>query len=70
VLFGPLGFIVGPIAAALFVTAWDLYGVAFADVLPPVPEAPPSIAEFSSDGPLTVPPASERQPRAGEDDRR
>jgi len=51
VLFGPLGFIVGPIVAALFVTVWDLYGAAFADLLPPVPDAPPSILEFSSSKP-------------------
>jgi predicted PurR-regulated permease PerM len=36
VLFGPVGFIVGPIVAALFVTFWDVYGRAFADSLPPV----------------------------------
>ncbi len=35
-LFGPVGFIVGPIVAALFVTFWDVYGRAFADSLPPV----------------------------------
>lgn len=29
VLFGPMGFVIGPIIAALFVTAWELYGVAF-----------------------------------------
>jgi predicted PurR-regulated permease PerM len=51
VLFGPLGFIVGPIVAALFVTVWELYGAAFADLLPPVPEAPPSILEFASSKP-------------------
>lgn len=51
VLFGPLGFIVGPIVAALFVTVWDLYGTAFADMLPPVDEPPPSIAEFVSSRP-------------------
>jgi predicted PurR-regulated permease PerM len=33
-LFGALGFIVGPILAALFVTVWDMYGIAFRDVLP------------------------------------
>jgi len=33
-LFGLPGFIVGPILAALFVTVWEMYGVAFADVLP------------------------------------
>jgi predicted PurR-regulated permease PerM len=34
VLFGPVGFIVGPIVAALFVTVWHLYGEAFGDSLP------------------------------------
>jgi predicted PurR-regulated permease PerM len=32
--FGFLGIIIGPIVAALFVTAWDIYGVVFRDVLP------------------------------------
>jgi predicted PurR-regulated permease PerM len=34
-LFGPAGFVVGPIVAAVFVTLWDVYGRVFADVLPP-----------------------------------
>lgn len=34
VLFGPVGFILGPILAALFITAWEMFGVAFHDVLP------------------------------------
>ncbi len=38
VLFGAVGFIVGPIVAALFVTVWHLYGEAFRDWLPAVPE--------------------------------
>jgi len=38
VLFGVVGFIIGPIVAALFVTIWDLYGTAFRDVLPASPE--------------------------------
>lgn len=33
-MFGVVGFIIGPIVAALFVTVWDLYGTAFRDVLP------------------------------------
>ncbi len=37
VLFGALGFIVGPIIAALFVTVWHIYGHAFRDWLPEVP---------------------------------
>jgi len=49
--FGPVGFIIGPIIAALFVTTWEIYGEAFRDVLPeagplsiptpPPPAAPP-----------------------------
>ena len=37
VLFGPLGLVLGPIVAALFVTVWDLYGVAFPEYLPALP---------------------------------
>jgi predicted PurR-regulated permease PerM len=37
-MFGVVGFIVGPIIAALFITAWDLFGVAFRDILPERPE--------------------------------
>lgn len=32
-MFGVIGFVVGPIIAALFVTVWDLYGEAFHDFL-------------------------------------
>ncbi len=35
-LFGPMGFIVGPIVCGLFLTAWDIYGTAFRHILPPV----------------------------------
>lgn len=45
VLFGAVGFIVGPIVAALFVTVWHLYGEAFRDWLTveaQAPDAPPS----------------------------
>lgn len=54
VLFGFTGFVIGPIIAALFVTAWDLYGLAFADILPepdPVPSAvPPPVAGTEPEG--------------------
>jgi predicted PurR-regulated permease PerM len=33
-MFGMLGVIIGPIIAALFVTIWEIYGQAFANVLP------------------------------------
>jgi hypothetical protein len=35
-MFGVVGVIIGPIIAALFVTVWDIYGLAFKDVLPEV----------------------------------
>jgi predicted PurR-regulated permease PerM len=35
-MFGIVGFILGPIIAALFTTVWEIYGVVFSDVLPPV----------------------------------
>jgi predicted PurR-regulated permease PerM len=35
IYFGILGIIIGPIVAALFVTIWEIYGVAFQDTLPP-----------------------------------
>jgi predicted PurR-regulated permease PerM len=42
IMFGILGFIIGPIVAALFVTIWEIYGMVFHDVLPaaakPLPE--------------------------------
>jgi predicted PurR-regulated permease PerM len=33
--FGAIGFIIGPIIAALFQTSWELFGLAFSDQLPP-----------------------------------
>ena len=36
VMFGAVGVIIGPIVAALFVTVWEIYGIAFKDVLPEV----------------------------------
>lgn len=41
VLFGAVGIVIGPIVAALFVTVWDLYGIAFKDLLPPAESATP-----------------------------
>lgn len=34
-LFGAVGFIIGPVIAALFVTVWDIYGLTFKEYLPP-----------------------------------
>ncbi len=38
--FGATGFIVGPILAALFLTVWELFGVAFSVASPPPAPAP------------------------------
>ena len=35
-LFGIVGFIIGPIIAALFVTVWEIYGETFREYLPEV----------------------------------
>ncbi len=32
--FGPMGFIIGPILAAVFVVSWEIFGTAFGDVIP------------------------------------
>lgn len=34
--FGAVGFIIGPIVAALFISVWEIYGRAYAEYLPPV----------------------------------
>jgi len=57
-LFGPVGFIVGPIVAALFVTVWHIYGEAFQDQ---PPEAGPSGTPLP---PQTHTPEAERTPEA------
>ena len=38
VTFGPVGFIVGPVLAGLFVTSWEIFGNAYRDVTPAVRE--------------------------------
>jgi predicted PurR-regulated permease PerM len=35
-MFGMVGIIIGPIITGLFVTVWEIYGMAFQDVLPEV----------------------------------
>jgi predicted PurR-regulated permease PerM len=46
-LFGPIGFIVGPIVCGLFLTVWDIYGATFREILPPVTSFRPSEQETS-----------------------
>jgi predicted PurR-regulated permease PerM len=40
IMFGIMGMFIGPIVAALFVTIWELYGVAFKDILPKTGKVP------------------------------
>jgi predicted PurR-regulated permease PerM len=46
-MFGVVGIFIGPIIASLFVTIWEIYGVAFKDVLPEVRRA--AIPQESND---------------------
>lgn len=57
-MFGLVGFIIGPIIAALFLTAWDLYGAAFHNLLPAAP-APADLEKVSE-------PAEDRDPQQSE----
>jgi predicted PurR-regulated permease PerM len=72
-LFGAIGFIVGPIVCGLFLTAWDIYGAAFRNILPPVKdlrtgkvEIPPETFEEKH----VAPPAVSPPPRAPKRNRR
>ena len=40
VMFGVMGLFIGPVIASLFITIWEIYGVAFKDVLPEVEKTP------------------------------
>jgi predicted PurR-regulated permease PerM len=51
-LFGILGFMIGPVIAALFVTIWEIYGRAFAAILPTFAQQPTAV-------PLDPPPPSQ-----------
>jgi predicted PurR-regulated permease PerM len=44
-LFGPIGFIAGPLVFGLFLTVWDIYGAAFQDILPPVKPVSRAVTE-------------------------
>src|SRR5881227_2112780 len=50
-LFGPIGFIVGPIVCGLFLTVWDIYGATFREVLPPVTSFRPPDQDASAMAP-------------------
>ena len=58
--FGAVGFIIGPVVAALFISVWEIYGRAFADLLPPVVLPP-----LSGDAVAEVPSEAEARPTDG-----
>jgi len=41
IMFGAMGIIIGPIVAALFYVIWDMYGIAFENILPQVEDVQP-----------------------------
>jgi predicted PurR-regulated permease PerM len=48
--FGAVGFIIGPVVAALFIAVWEIYGRSFAELLPPVVLPPLSGEPVSVEG--------------------
>ena len=56
-VFGPVGFILGPVLAGLFITSWDIFGVAYSDVLK---DAAPRVVMASADTDLPRPPEDRR----------
>jgi predicted PurR-regulated permease PerM len=56
--FGFIGFIIGPIIAALFMTIWDIYGTTFADILTHPEDLPPPADETPEPLPPDEPPAA------------
>ena len=50
-MFGMVGFIIGPIIAALFITVWDIYGTAFADFLPATGSGDPTETDDPPEAP-------------------
>ena len=67
VVFGAAGVIIGPIVAALFITVWELYGEAFAHILPSA-ELPETPIEPPPDPGLEAGPEPEGDPQGTGDE--
>jgi predicted PurR-regulated permease PerM len=63
VMFGVAGIIIGPIIAALVVTVWEIYGVAFQDVLPCRTE--PALGEPAQEEPRILLAAEDSESKRG-----
>ncbi|MBN1848007.1 MAG: AI-2E family transporter [Deltaproteobacteria bacterium] len=63
VFFGVIGFVIGPIVAALFVTIWDIYGEVFHSLLPKTTDSENRLkpegkgVDFKNDGTERIDPA-------------
>jgi predicted PurR-regulated permease PerM len=57
IVFGPLGFIVGPILAGIFLSAWELFGAAYHDELEDEPgdELPPALDDRAATPAAEIP---------------
>jgi predicted PurR-regulated permease PerM len=63
-LFGPIGFIIGPVVCGLFLTALDIYGTTFKNILPPVGSLK-SDAMIRREPPATAKPPEDSARRSG-----
>ena len=49
-MFGIPGVLIGPVISSLFITVWELYGIAFSDYLPEVHYTKQPASKVRSDG--------------------
>jgi predicted PurR-regulated permease PerM len=63
-LFGPIGFIIGPVVCGLFLTALDIYGTTFKNILPPVSSLK-SDAMIKPEPPVVAKPPEDSVQRSG-----
>ncbi len=66
IFFGVLGFIIGPIVAALFVTIWEIYGEVFKHVLPAASPARREASETEDDSSVGAPETPDPQGNSSE----
>jgi predicted PurR-regulated permease PerM len=55
IVFGPVGFIIGPVLAGLFVTSWEIFGSAYRDVIHPLADPPSPEPKVTERSPGDVP---------------
>ena len=67
IAFGPVGFIVGPVLAGLFVTSWEIFAVAFRDDIDGAsqPLVGPGATRLDQSQPPVAPPVTAAPPRGG-----